>query len=117
MVDLDYLRQLLPILKLHNVRSFGWGDNGHISFDNLGEPETIPRGNIEPKIDNLDHHIDIQVDESKLPPDLRTDAITDYDKILNWSGSPDEVEIPIPLVNDQPLDPEVRQERLPAEPP
>jgi hypothetical protein len=39
--------------------------------------------------------------EEQLPVDLRTDNITSYDAVLNWSGSPDPQELP--LTGDQPL--------------
>ncbi len=51
-----------------------------------------------------DRTIEIPIDEKSLPVDLRTDNITDYDKILNWSGSPDQVEEPVPLTGDTTLE-------------
>lgn len=42
---------------------------------------------------------EIPVSEEIFPPDLRTDAVTDYDKILNWSA-PNE-DAPLPLTGEE----------------
>lgn len=60
-----------------------------------------------PQVQATDHK-DLFVDESKIPPDLRTDAITDIDKILHWStGSHPGENESIVGTNDIPLSVEI----------
>lgn len=86
MVEINYLKELLPILKANGVLSF---TDGCFSIT------------IDQSIKTADYTIPLPVDESKLPPDIRTDSIHDYDKIMNWSGSPEEESLPLPGVNDE----------------
>ena len=107
MVDIEYLKQLLPLLKSNGVASIVM--DGCMTMEFHGEQPPKPE-----VLSTQDHTVHVPINEASLPPDLRTDAITDYDKILNWSGAPDEESIPIQGVNDQPIYP---QEHLPVDPP
>lgn len=46
--------------------------------------------------------IEVPIDESKIPPDLRADALMDQDKVLNWSA-PGGDDHALPLTGDTPL--------------
>lgn len=86
MVDLEYLNKLLILLNTNNVQSFKM--NGlELYFGGLAGLGSSP------KIDTKDHTIEVPIDESTLPPDLRTDAINNYDAIMNWSGSQTDGEV------------------------
>lgn len=90
-MDTNELSSLIKLLKENNVSEFS--QNGLRLVFHVEPPKPI---------ETKDHVI--PDDESMLPPDLRTDNITDYDKILNWSGSPDHQETEIPLTGDAPLE-------------
>lgn len=88
MVDIEYLKELLPVLKAHKLKVYQ--DNGlvlefheeHQSMEAVAE--------------------DLKKVESQMPVDLRADNLMDHDKILNWStaGEADEM----PLAGDLPLE-------------
>lgn len=111
MIDLDYLSKLLPILRSQGITTFT--DNGfHLT---IGYPvqNTV-------SIPTQDHTLELPINEAELPPDLRTDNINSMDTILNWSGSGDDGELPIPgtdipSFNDNAVHP--RQELMPTDPP
>lgn len=91
MTDITILTTLLPLLKSHGVSKF--------SHEGL----SVEFHKDSPQLKTLD---DTQIiDETSLPPDLRTDKVTDYDTILNWSGSPDanETAESIPGTGDDPI--------------
>lgn len=100
----------MPILKANGVTSYLTSEV-EISFP--VEQSTKPT-----ELSTKDHVVPI--DESELPPDLRTDNINSMDTILNWSGTPsDQNELPLPGT-EIPLefpDYEDRRHTLPAEPP
>lgn len=103
MVDLEYLAKLLSILKTQEVQSFkeaGLEISFHVE-QSVSRPTALPRGEIQgqplPDAIAAMH----KKEEESLPPDLRTDNITDFDKILNWSASPDpKEEQPLPLTGE-----------------
>lgn len=94
MIDLDYLAKLLALLESKGVSSIKTGDLA-LEF-HMEQSKEKPQ-------DTKDHTIEVPIDESTLPPDLRTDAITNYDAILNWSGTPDPTDAQMPLTGDEPL--------------
>lgn len=91
-MDLKEIKELLPVLIEHGVLTFKF-ETLELTFS----PEFKAKSIVIPEI----------TPETNLPPDLRTDNITDFDKILNWSGSPDLHESEFPLTGDQPLNLEV----------
>ncbi len=95
MLEIDYILKLIDALKEKNVAS--------IKMEGLELHFSLPR-----KIETEDSSPPL-ANEDTLPPDLRTDAITDFDKILNWSGTPSPSELSeISGVGDQtfmPVDP------------
>lgn len=93
-MDMESITKLIPLCASSRVKSIKY-DGLEIVFH--VEPE--PRGQSTDKIVEA-----MRAQEQQLPPDLRTDAISSYDAILNWSGSPDpSKEAEIPLTGDQPL--------------
>lgn len=96
MTDLKHLEQLLLILRESNVSIY---KDGSLSLQFHAEQKIHPVVKSEDK----DQLIDMPIDEAQLPVDLRTDNITDYDKVLMWSGSPDQ-ESDLPLTGDAPLE-------------
>lgn len=108
MVDLEYLSQLLVLLREQGVSSFkstGLSLKFHVELNPIDDEEIWLKSSKpeEPK-DEVKIQ-EVPINEEALPPDLRTDNITDYDKILNWSGSPDLGDQPeLPLTGDAPLE-------------
>lgn len=99
MVELEYFKQLLPLLVEFNVVSLKMaglelsiGQSKELSQQS---PTPTDVSSQAQPTDQL-----INVDESTLPPDLRTDNINNYDAVLNWSGSPDTEEMPMPLTGE-----------------
>lgn len=92
---MDYLKELIPFLKSEGVFSFKY-EGLELSF--YVEPHKTSH-------DSKQQDSVVSVDESQLPVDLRTDNITGFDSILNWSASPAQNEIELPLTGDIPLDP------------
>jgi len=114
MVDISYLEKLLSTLKAGGVSSYE--ENGLKLYFNNGFKLDVPHGTIPTQ----DHTIEVPINEAELPPDLRTDNINSMDTILNWSGSGDDGELPlpgtdIPSFNDIQTHP--RQMALPPEAP
>jgi hypothetical protein len=87
------LKDILPLLRASGVSSFKDG-----ALEILFRVEQSVVGPEADIIKTKDHTINIP--ESQLPVDLRTDSITDYDKILNWSGTPDPEASEHPGTND-----------------
>lgn len=97
MIDIDYLSKLLPLLKAHGISSYN--DSGLcIRFQKFHVEQAFITP--EPTKDQL---INVPVDESTLPPDLRADVLMDQDKILNWSAPNQEVQEELPLTGDSPI--------------
>lgn len=115
MVDIDYLVKLLGVLKGQGISSFSDGQL-HLTFG--AQPNL--QGFTSAPLTTQDHTVNVPINEAELPPDLRTDNINSMDTILNWSGSGDDGEIPlpgteIPSFNDNAVHP--RQELMPTDPP
>lgn len=96
MTDLTYLDNLLVLLKKHNCFRF---KNAGLEVE-LGPISQVAVSAPQPAELSAQEQ---QIAESQLPPDLRADDLMNYDKILNWSGSPDHDSMPMPLTNDLPL--------------
>lgn len=110
MIDKSYLQDLLPILKMHGVKSFktqGLDIQFHVEqFTQnaaVSQWSTPAAGTLE-SVQALAETLKKQ--EESMPPDLRADSLMDYEKIINWS-SPDqrtfEEEPELPLTGEQPL--------------
>lgn len=84
---IDYLKDLLPLLKSNNVVEFRSG-NSYIKFNTNQE--------IQPQVE-------AKVDESQLPVDLRSDNINSIDTITNWSAEPSHNEPEMPGTGDNEL--------------
>lgn len=89
MIDLEYLSRLISLLKKEKVTHFK-KDDLLLTF---GEPGESPEALIST----------LKKQEESLPPDLRADDLMNFDKVLNWSGSPDSSELEMPLTGDLPL--------------
>lgn len=85
-MHLDQLKELLPLLRLNSVSHFKM-EGLEISF-----LSTLPEVTEEVKAPP-------PTPEPFQAPDLKTDELFDYDKVLNWSGSADLD--PMPLANDE----------------
>lgn len=96
MVELDYLSKLLDILALKGVGSFKYGDL-EVTL------KLIEATKVETPVASPQEIQNIPISNEELPPDLRTDSITSYDKMLHWSSSPDPADEDIPLTGDQPF--------------
>lgn len=72
-VDLQYLTTLLKLLKSEGVNQYQEGSLKLSFVTNIQATEGLH---------------EVKVSEDSLPPDLRSDAINDMDKIMNWSASP-----------------------------
>ena len=89
------LEETLQLLKKYGVQH----------FEDAAIKVTFHVEQSQPEESSVDRTVDIPIDEASLPPDLRTDNITDYDKVLNWSGSPDQDDgSQLPLTGDAPLE-------------
>lgn len=100
MVELNYLKELLPLLAQFNVISLKMAEL-EISLGKskeLIQESHTPTGSMSQAQSTSDQLIN--VDESILPPDLRTDNINSFDAVLNWSGSPTQDEMPMPLTGE-----------------
>lgn len=103
MLDLEYLTKLVSLLKTQGVTCIKMVGL-ELSLSRTELPATSASGPPtphEPDQAGLDKLID--VDESQLPVDLRSDQVTDYDKILNWSA-PDAQGEPLPGTGDVPIE-------------
>lgn len=85
-MDLSALEQLFILLKKHNCTKFK--DAGLEIELAVPTPEPLSTK------DEL-----IPLPEDHLPPDLKADDLFNYDKVLNWSGTPDN-EPDLPLTGD-----------------
>lgn len=115
-MDIQYLEKLLGVLKGSGVTSFASGELELEFTQPATYSLTVPHGTPDTK----DHTVNLPINEAELPPDLRTDNINSMDTILNWSGSGDDGERPmpgtdIPIFNDIQTHP--RQMAMPADPP
>lgn len=97
-MTIEELKQILPLLIQSKVTTFKM-EGLELSFEPSAKAPDVQSPPLAPITE-----IPVKLEESSLPPDLRTDAITDYDKILNWSGTPDPGDEPqMPLTGDMPL--------------
>lgn len=103
MIDLDYLSKLISVLSTSNVKHIKMAGL-ELTLESLSPLILSGPGQPPNTTDQILEALKLQ--EDKLPPDLRTDAITDYDKVLNWSGSPQEEDTQMPLTGDRPLNEE-----------
>ena len=89
MVSLDYLKQLILLLKANQVTHFK-NEGLELTLDRSSKSQSIDQ-EPGPRLADSDvkELMNMLPDESKLPPDLRTDNITSEDVILNWSTTPD----------------------------
>lgn len=96
MIELDYLSKLLPLLEKSKITCFK-SEGIELWFHVEQKP-------LESIISTQDHTVEVKVDEKSLPLDIRTDNISDFDKILNWSAPTDaHDEAPLPLVGEDRL--------------
>lgn len=99
MVELEYLKQILPLLRDNQVTSLkmaGLEISLRESKELKEETGLVhqPKAQVQPP-DQL-----VNIDESQLPPDLRTDNINNFDAVLNWSGTQDPDQLPLPLTGE-----------------
>lgn len=85
MASVEYLKQLLPVLR----------EFGVLSFKTEGIELSLSIKEIEQKVQP-----EKPIEES-LPPDLKADDLFNHDKILHWSGSGDDE--PMPLTGEDRL--------------
>lgn len=100
-MTLEDVLKLLPVLKQNDVHRFKLGD---VEIEFQSSKDLKPQAIASPPQSSKDELVD--VDETQIPADLRTDAINNVDAILNWSASPsisDQGESPIPLTGEEPL--------------
>lgn len=96
MIDTQYLKRLIKILKESQVSSFK--DGGLELVFHVEQPEqTSSAEAIEELKENLKRQ------EESLPPDLRTDAITNFDSVLFHSAGGVLDELPIPGITEEAL--------------
>lgn len=89
-MDLKELESTLTLLTKYNVKRYLAGG---VEIElNPQEHPTSPR-----PLDTKDHFV--PAPEDHLPPDLKADDLFNYDKVLNWSGTPDN-EAEMPLTGD-----------------
>ncbi len=92
-MTLKDIKALLSHLKKYHVQSFKHGDCEITFFESV--PKVTRVRESKPLAEEL---LKIAAQEQEnIPPDLRADDTMNYDKILNWSGSPDPNEMPEPL--------------------
>lgn len=89
MVDTEYLTRLIRVLKDNQVTHYKVAGL-ELSFDIKSPEPTSPSQPQDPTLQSLP---DI--------PDLRADDAMNFDKILNWSGSNDQEEQPLPLTGEE----------------
>lgn len=92
MVDVEYLSRLISVLKNSGVQSFKTS-GVELTF---AAHAPIAQSTPTPATQTIDL-------EGQLPVDLRSDAIADHDKVLNWSAPPSPQDIPTPGADDLPL--------------
>lgn len=97
MIDLDYLQRLLPLLAKNNVKHIKTvGLELDLGLTPMFQELITPA----PSVDSV-----VEVPEPQnMPPDLKIDAIHDYDKVLNWSSPTAGIdESPMPLTGEETL--------------
>lgn len=87
-MELPALESLLTLLKKH----------GCIKYKNAVLELEIELASPHPEVLSTKDEL-IPVPEDNLPPDLKADDLFNYDKVLNWSGTPDN-EPELPLTGD-----------------
>lgn len=91
------LEKLLTILSKHNVTRFK-----KAGLEIELKPSTQQSSVSSPPLAEFSEQL--KKSEDALPPDLRADDLFNYDKVLNWSGSPDHSDSPqMPMTDDLPL--------------
>jgi hypothetical protein len=90
------IKKILSYLRKNNVQRFKSGDV-EISFFQQ-EPKVKPDLSSKPLSEEL--KAIAQREQGNIPPDLRADDTMNFDKILHWSGSPDQEELPMPLTGE-----------------
>ena len=123
MIDTRTIKDLLDILKTHNVKhlkmpglelefhmeqvisSLGQFSENHINSLTSVESDLHAHQEHQPEEDSTQIIADtIRKQEESLPVDLRADSLMDQDKILNWSSPDQNPEEPeLPLTGEQPL--------------
>ena len=106
-MTLAEIKELLPELKKSNVSEFNQDEHGVLIKFHV-EPYGQPVAEAIKKMED-------KVNES-LPPDLRTDKITDMDNILNWSAGPSHESTGMTGTDDLPLTMGVPLESSPRDP-
>ncbi len=56
--------------------------------------KSVPKAKSQDLPPLKDEVIDVPIPETTFPPDLRTDSLHDFDKVLNWSTQQDSGELP-----------------------
>lgn len=77
-MDLKELESLLSLLNKHKVKLYSTPELD-LEFSHLAQ--AVPASTEKDQY--------IPVPEDHLPPDLKADDLFNYDKVLNWSGTPD----------------------------
>lgn len=98
MIDIDYIQKLLVLLNHSKVSSF---KSGGLELEFFSGPSSGVPEKIEPSSPSA--LIEVPIDESKIPVELRADALMNQDNILNWSAPPSANEQSMPLTGDEPL--------------
>lgn len=97
MIDLAYLERLLPLLAQNSIRSIKMAG---LELE-LGSP-VKPPDSVQASPSPQGHTINAP-EPPGMPPDLKIDAIQDFDKVLNWSApDPGMDESPMPLTGEDP---------------
>lgn len=112
MVSLKTLQAIIPLLQSSGVRHFKMGDlevDFRGSFNKKVAAQTgtqVPQSLNETKVDEVESKKATDMLEGQLPVDLRTDGMSDVEKILFWSSGAaeekDESKESLPLTGDQP---------------
>lgn len=90
MVDIEYLTRLIALAKKENLTHLKMA-GVEISFTpqiEASSPQPLAQ-------DNKALLEALKAQEQSLPPDLRADDLMNHDKILHWSGSPPDGEMPL----------------------
>lgn len=89
-IDLNYLKELLPLLKAQGVSSL-----------KMGTLELLFRADTESG-ESKDALQELPTSE-QFPVDLRTDGAAGYDNLLFHSASPSQQEVPLPGLGEEEL--------------
>lgn len=95
------LTALLPLLRSHGVKFYADGKL-EIEFEYAGiQPHTgVQAPAVQPQM-VLSPTVGA---EASIPPDLRADDSMSYDKILNWSATPEDDKQPVAMTGDAPIE-------------